>query len=91
MSKTKSESITVEAADTVKQKAAMTEKKSAAKNVASDTVTVMQVGSPQRRDSRQREYLKSLGLGKMNRVRTLEDSPSIRGLITKLQHMVKVV
>ena len=54
-------------------------------------ITVKQVGSPLRRDSRQKLYLKSLGLGKMNRTRELDDTPAVRGLITKLRHMVEVV
>jgi large subunit ribosomal protein L30 len=53
--------------------------------------TVQQTGSPQRRDRRQSEYLKSLGLGKMNRVKTVIDNDSTRGLLKKLQHMVKVI
>lgn len=55
------------------------------------TIKIMQTGSPIRRDGKQRLYLKSLGLGKINRVRELQDTPAVRGLITKLQHMVKVV
>jgi large subunit ribosomal protein L30 len=54
-------------------------------------ITVKQVGSPLRRDGRQKLYLKSLGLGKMNRTRELDDTPAVRGLITKLRHMVEVV
>lgn len=55
------------------------------------TVTVRQVGSPLRRDGRQTLYLKSLGLGKMNRIRELQDTPAVRGLITKVSHMIEVV
>lgn len=55
------------------------------------TITVRQIGSPLRRDGRQSLYLKSLGLGKMNRTRELLDTPSVRGLITKLSHMVIVI
>jgi large subunit ribosomal protein L30 len=55
------------------------------------TITVMQYGSPMRRDSRQREQLKTLGLGKMNRTKELLDSPSVRALVTRLSHMVKIV
>jgi len=55
------------------------------------TIKVMQTGSPIRRDAKQRLYLKSLGLGRINRVRELQDTPAVRGLITKLLHMVKVV
>lgn len=54
-------------------------------------LVVKQTGSPIRRDSRQRLYLKSLGLGKINRTRELQDTPAVRGLITKLAHMVEIV
>lgn len=62
-----------------------------AKEKAKKTIIVRQVGSPLRRDARQRLYLKSLGLGKMNRTRELLDTPAVRGLITKVSHMVLVV
>lgn len=52
---------------------------------------VKQIGSPIRRDSKQRLYLKSLGLGKINRTRVLQDTPAVRGLIVKLSHMVVIV
>ncbi|MHA1558242.1 MAG: 50S ribosomal protein L30 [Alphaproteobacteria bacterium] len=54
-------------------------------------IKVQLYASPIRRDCRQSLYLKSLGLGKMNSVRELKDSPSVRGLIRKLAHMVRVV
>lgn len=54
-------------------------------------LVVKQIGSPIRRDSRQRLYLKSLGLGKINRTRVLQDTPAVRGLIVKLSHMVEIV
>jgi large subunit ribosomal protein L30 len=54
-------------------------------------ITIKQTGSPIRRDGRQLLYLKSLGLGKINRVRIIEDNLSTRGLLTKLSHMVMVV
>ncbi|MEL6736182.1 MAG: 50S ribosomal protein L30, partial [Pseudomonadota bacterium] len=44
------------------------------------TVTVQQVGSPLRRPKDQRQTLIGLGLNKMNRTRTLEDTPSVRGM-----------
>lgn len=62
-----------------------------AKESVKKMITVKQVGSPIRRDGRQREYLKSLGLGKMNRTKELNDTPAVRGLITKLSHMVEIV
>lgn len=55
------------------------------------TITVKQVCSPMRRCNNQEVCLKALGLGKMNRVRTLTDSPSVRGLIQKVKHMVVVI
>lgn len=55
------------------------------------TVTVEQIGSPLRRDPRQRQTLIGLGLNKMHRRRTLEDSPAVRGMIRKVAHLVRVV
>jgi large subunit ribosomal protein L30 len=51
---------------------------------------VKQIGSPIRRQKFQELCLKGLGLGKLNRLRVLEDTPSIRGLITKVHHLVDV-
>ncbi len=55
------------------------------------TVTVEQVGSPLRRPGDQRATLVGLGLNKMHRRRTLEDTPAVRGMIRKVQHLVRVV
>lgn len=55
------------------------------------TVTVQQTGSPLRRRGDQRATLIGLGLNKMNRRRTLEDTPAVRGMIRKVSHMVRVV
>ncbi|PHS23715.1 MAG: 50S ribosomal protein L30 [Robiginitomaculum sp.] len=55
------------------------------------TVTVRQTGSPIRRPKDQRATLVGLGLGKIGRVRTLEDTPSVRGMIAKVAHMVSIV
>ena len=54
------------------------------------TVTVKQTGSPIGRKPGQRETLIGLGLNKMNRVRTLEDTPSVRGMIKKVAHLIKL-
>ena len=54
-------------------------------------ITVKQIGSPQRREGIQREYLKGLGLGKMNRVNTLQDTPGVRGLLIKAAHMIEII
>ncbi len=60
-------------------------------NETKKTVTVEQIGSPIRRPAVQRQTLIGLGLNKMHRVRTLEDTPSVRGMIRSIQHLVRVV
>ena len=55
------------------------------------TVTVRQTGSSIRRPSDQRATLIGLGLNKIGRERELEDTPSVRGMIAKVAHLVKVV
>ena len=65
-------------------------KKPAAKK-AGATVTVTQIGSPIGRKEYQRATLIGLGLNKMHRTSTLEDTPSVRGMINKIQHLVKIV
>jgi large subunit ribosomal protein L30 len=54
------------------------------------TVTVTQIGSPIGRQNYQRECLKGLGLNKMHKTRELEDTPSVRGMINKVKHLVSV-
>lgn len=55
------------------------------------TVTVEQVGSPIRRPKEQRATLVGLGLNKLHRRRTLEDTPAVRGMIKKVGHLVRIV
>jgi large subunit ribosomal protein L30 len=55
------------------------------------TVTVEQIASPARRAATQTQTLIGLGLNKLHRTRTLEDTPAVRGMITKVRHMVRVV
>jgi large subunit ribosomal protein L30 len=55
------------------------------------TLRVRQVRSPQRREASQRATLVGLGLNKINRERELEDTPSVRGMIAKVQHLVEIV
>jgi len=55
------------------------------------TVTVEQIGSPIRRKNDQRATLIGLGLNKMHKQSTLEDTPAVRGMIAKVAHLVKVV
>ena len=54
------------------------------------TVTVRQTRSPARRPKEQEATLIGLGLNKIGRTRTLEDTPSVRGMIRKVAHLVRV-
>ena len=54
-------------------------------------IKVRQTGSPIRRTKDQRATLAGLGLNKIGRVSTLEDSPSVRGMIAKVKHLLEVV
>lgn len=55
------------------------------------TITIEQIGSPLRRPEDQRQTLIGLGLNKMHKQRTLEDTPAVRGMIRKVSHMVRIV
>jgi len=54
------------------------------------TVKVTQTGSPIGRQKYQRDTLKGLGLNKMHKTRELEDTPSVRGMINKVKHLISV-
>ncbi|MEM1074626.1 MAG: 50S ribosomal protein L30 [Pseudomonadota bacterium] len=55
------------------------------------TIVVKQIGSPIRRPAKQRQTLIGLGLNKMNKTRELEDTPSVRGMINSIPHMVEII
>lgn len=55
------------------------------------TITVKQVRSGAGRIEKQNATLKGLGLCKINRVRTLEDTPAVRGMIRKVAHLVEII
>jgi large subunit ribosomal protein L30 len=59
--------------------------------MAAKTIKVEQIGSPQRRHHSQRETLIGLGLNKIGRSRELPDNPATRGMIAKVQHLVRMV
>ena len=65
--------------------------RTASKAAAKKTLKVTQIGSPIGREAYQRATLKGLGLNKRHRRRTLEDTPAVRGMIRKVQHLVRVV
>ena len=54
------------------------------------TIKVTQTGSPIGREKSQRATLVGLGLNKMHRSKVLEDTPSVRGMISKIKHLVRV-
>ena len=54
-------------------------------------IYVKQIRSPIRRPDVQRKILKGLGLNKMNKISELNDTPSIRGMINKISHLVQVI
>jgi len=59
--------------------------------ITGKTVTVEQIASPNRRPEIQQQTLIGLGLNRLHRRRTLEDTPAVRGMISKVQHLVRVV
>ena len=58
---------------------------------AGKTIVVKQIRSAARRPAIQTATLKGLGLNKMNRTRELEDTPSVRGMVNKISHLVEIV
>jgi large subunit ribosomal protein L30 len=55
------------------------------------TIVVKQIASPARRPAVQRQTLIGLGLNKMHKTRELEDTPSVRGMVRAIPHLVKIV
>lgn len=69
----------------------MAKKPAAAAPVVKKTIVVKQVASAARRPAVQTATLKGLGLNKMHRTRELEDTPSVRGMVRKISHLVEIV
>ncbi|QEE08759.1 50S ribosomal protein L30 [Bartonella kosoyi] len=61
------------------------------KSQSDKTVTVEQIGSPIRNSQIQRATLKGLGLNKMRRRRVLEDTLCVRGMISRVRHLVRII
>ncbi|CAL76886.1 50S ribosomal subunit protein L30 [Bradyrhizobium sp. ORS 278] len=55
------------------------------------TIKIEQIGSPIRRHRSQRSTLIGLKLNKIGRVTELPDTPAVRGMITKVHHLVRIV
>ena len=60
-------------------------------NMAGKTIKIEQTGSPIRRIHDQRETLVGLGLNRIGRVAEVPDTPSTRGMIAKVAHLIRVV
>ena len=60
-------------------------------NAAKTTVTLEQVSSSIGRPASQRQTLVGLGLNKIGRRSSVEDTPAVRGMIAKVAHLVRVV
>lgn len=59
--------------------------------MANKTITIEQIASPSRRPADQRATLVGLGLNKIRKQSTLQDTPEVRGMIAKIPHLVRVV
>lgn len=55
------------------------------------TIVVQQIASPARRPAVQRQTLIGLGLNKVRRTKELEDTPSVRGMVASIPHLVKII
>lgn len=53
-------------------------------------IKVTQVRSLSGQTAHQRRIIESLGLGRINKFRVHDDTPAIRGMITKTAHLVEV-
>jgi large subunit ribosomal protein L30 len=58
---------------------------------ATKTIKVEQIGSPIRREHTQRETLIGLRLNRIGRIAELPDTPAVRGMVSKVAHLVRVL
>ena len=58
---------------------------------AKKMITLEQTGSANRRPERQTQTLIGLGLNKIGRRSTVEDTAAVRGMLNKVLHLVRVV
>jgi len=54
-------------------------------------IKIKQIRSTIDRPLNQKLVIKSLGLGKINRIREHNDTPQIRGMINKVKHLVEII
>lgn len=59
--------------------------------ISKKTIRIKQIGSSIGRKFDQKQTLIGLGLNKIGRVRELEDTPSVRGMVRKVSHLVEII
>ncbi len=55
------------------------------------TLLVTQIGGTTGNGPKMKETLLGLGLGRVRKTRELQDTPAVRGMITRVRHLVTVV
>ena len=60
-------------------------------NLMNKKIKIKKTGSLIRQPQNQIRIVKGLGLRKTNSTREIEDTPSVRGMISKVAHLVKVL
>ena len=60
-------------------------------NMTKKNIKIIQVKSGIGRKSDQKKTLVGLGLNRVGRIRELEDTPSVRGMVNKVSHLVKII
>jgi large subunit ribosomal protein L30 len=63
----------------------------ASKMATAKKITILQIRSANRRPARQAQTLVGLGLNKLGRRAEIEDTPSVRGMLKKVAHLVRIV
>ncbi len=54
------------------------------------TVRLKRIGSPIRREASQGATLRGLGLARAGQIVELEDTPSVRGMVRKVAHLLEI-
>ena len=60
-------------------------------DMSKKNIKIMLVKSGIGRKSDQKKTLIGLGLSRIGKIRELEDTPSIRGMVKKVSHLVKII
>tara|TARA_Y100000589_G_C26879965_1_gene517604 strand:+ start:176 stop:367 length:192 start_codon:yes stop_codon:yes gene_type:complete len=60
-------------------------------DMSKKNIKIMLVKSGIGRKSDQKKTLIGLGLSRIGKIRELEDTPSVRGMVKKVSHLVKII